>query len=559
MKRFLSIVVCGCLMGAAALQAQAPPKTAAHAAKAAPVLAPEDFHHYFTTFIHQEEEATGKPGADSWQWMAANIPWFESSNKEFEEIYYFRWYSFQKHIVHTDAGDVIDEFLFKVKWAGYGNTVAVAVPHQLREARWTRDKTLAESDARFWLSPLATHNHDFSLALSDAARSVTLANGDTQFAVDLLPRMVDYYKTWEKANQDSNGLFWSIDTRDGMEVSISGDGYRPTLNSYMYGDAKAIERLAAIKGDTALSQEYAQKADEQKARIESLMWNPSDNFYEVLSPLADSGIRQRPKFKDKHLPPMTFADVREAIGFIPWYFDIPAPEHAVAWKQLYDPQGFAGAFGPSTAERRSPRFLYANADQCQWNGYMWGFTTTQTLVGLANLLNDQKQDYVSNQDYLNLFSAYVRSHRLRLPNGDTIPWLDESMDPNTGEWVTRRLLKERNSPLAGRGAYYDHSGFIDPLITGLIGLRPRDDNRIILNPLLPPGAWDYFALDGLPYHGHILTIVYDKAGQHYHRGAGLRLLIDGRLAASRPELGPLQADLPATPGHRALATTKAQR
>src|ERR1700722_16494646 len=99
MKRFLSIVACGCLMGAAALQAQAPLKTAAHAAKAGAVLAPEDFHHYFTTFIQQEDEATGKPGADSWPWMVANIPWFESSNKEYEEIYYFRWYSFQKHIV----------------------------------------------------------------------------------------------------------------------------------------------------------------------------------------------------------------------------------------------------------------------------------------------------------------------------------------------------------------------------------------------------------------------------------------------------------------------------
>lgn len=507
------------------------------------LLRPENFHHYITTFIHQEQEATGKPGADSWPWLSANMPWFESSNKDFEEIYYFRWYSFQKHIVHLDSGDVINEFLFHVKWGGPGNTVGVAVPHQLREARWARDKSLAESDARFWLSPEATHSHDYSLALSDAVRAVTLANGDTPFALRLLPQMIAYDTEWEKTHQDANGLFWSIDTRDGMEVSISGDGYRPTLNSYMAGDDRAIARLAALKGDAALSAAWMKKADEQRQRVENMLWNPRDNFYEVLSPAADSGIRKQSKFKDKHEPPMTFSNVREAIGYIPWYFHLPAPEHAIAWKQIYDPRGFAGAFGPPTAERRSPRFLYENDDQCQWNGYMWGFATTQILVGMANLLNDQQQNYVSDQDYFNVFAAYVHSHHLRLLNGDTIPWVDEEMDPSTGEWVTRRLLHERKSPLEGRGAYYDHSGFIDPLITGLIGLRPRDDNKVVVHPLLPAGTWSYFALEDVPYHGHLLTIMFDQDGTRYHRGKGLKLFIDGKEAASRADLGEMTAYL----------------
>jgi len=187
---------------------------------------------------------------------------------------------------------------------------------------------------------------------------------------------------------------------------------------------------------------------------------------------------------------------------------------------------------------------FANDDQCQWNGPTWGFATTQTLVAVANMMNDQEQNIVSKQDYLQLFAAYVHSHRLRLPDGETIPWLDEAVDPNTGEWVTRRLLIERKEPYVGRGAYYDHSGFVDPLVTGLIGLRPRGDNLIVLNPLLPAGAWSYFTIDGLPYHGHILTILYDKAGDHYHRGSGLALLVDGKLRASRKDLGQLQYALP---------------
>jgi hypothetical protein len=174
---------------------------------------------------------------------------------------------------------------------------------------------------------------------------------------------------------------------------------------------------------------------------------------------------------------------------------------------------------------------------------MWGFATTQTLVAMANLMNDQQQDVVTKRDYLQVFSTYVHSHQLKFPDGKVVPWLDEALDPDTGEWITRGLLIERNSPLQGRGAYYNHSGFADPLVTGLIGLRPREDNLIVLNPLLPRGAWSYFALDGLPYHGHILTILYDPSGRRYHRGTGLILLVDGMKATSRADIGPIHYEL----------------
>ena len=40
-----------------------------------------------------------------------------------------------------------------------------------------------------------------------------------------------------------------------------------------------------------------------------------------------------------------------------------------------------------------------------------------------------------------------------------------------------------------------------------------------------------------------LTIVYDKSGDHYHRGPGLRLLADGREIAASPVLARVVADL----------------
>ena len=505
------------------------------------ILVPSDYHHYFEEFAREETAATGKAATDEWPWMVANIPWFDTSAKDFEQMYYFRWFSFRKHVIATPSGFVINEFLPRVAWGGEYNTIVDSAPFHLGEARWLRDPRIAEDDARFWMSPAAAPRN-YSVWLADAIRGVTLANGDQQLAITLLPAMEANFRAWEATHQDANGLFWSIDTRDAMEHSISGDGYRPTLNSYMYADAAAIASIAAEAGHSAVAHLYAQKAEAQRQRIERDLWNPHDQFYEVVSPARDSGIRSQAKFVDPGTV-LRFSGVRELIGYIPWEFNIPSPDHAVAWKQLFDPRGFAGAYGPTTAERRSPRFRFANDDQCQWNGPSWPFATTQTLLALANLENNQSPNPIGHDGYLRLFAEYVRSQHLRLPNGTVIPWIDENLDADTGEWVARAILAARHSPQAGRGAYYNHSEFADLLITGLIGLRPSADNTITLNPLLPRNAWSYFALDGLPWHRHLLTILYDSTGNHYHRGRGFRLYVDGVLCASRPDLGPLHFTL----------------
>ena len=78
-----------------------------------------------------------------------------------------------------------------------------------------------------------------------------------------------------------------------------------------------------------------------------------------------------------------------------------------------------------------------------------------------------------------------------------------------------------------RGKDYNHSTYCDLVISGLIGLRPRADDTIEVNPLVP-ASWDWFCLDRIRYHGHWLTVVWDKTGKHYNTGQGLRVLVDGK-------------------------------
>jgi hypothetical protein len=519
----------------------------------AAVLQPEVYRHYVDLFRMQEREATGKVypgegGEDEWTWMQREIPWFDSSDKQFEEMYYFRWYAWKKHLVETSRGYVITEWLPKLDFpspqapdGSYG-ALPDAAPFHIGEARWLRDPKIAEDDARYWFSP-GVDSRKYSDAMAWTVRNLTLANGDGALGTALLPAMVANYHAWEASQQDANGLFWSIDTRDAMEKSISGDGYRPTLNSYMYGDARAI---AAMSADPAVKAEFDAKADRLHALIETKLWNPKDAFYEVVSPAADSGIRKQKRFVDPGTV-LQFSGVREQIGYIPWMFGVPAASHAVAWKQLFDPQGFDGKYGATTAERRSPRFRFVSSDQCTWNGPEWPFAMTQTLLALAEYENEATGNKAPHPamdaaGYYKLFSRYVLAQHQTLKNGDVIDWIDEDLDADTDEWIAKDMLIEKNKQV-GRGNYYNHSGFADPLITGLIGLRPRSDDRVVIHPLLPAGTWSYFAVDGLPYHGHLLTILWDSTGKRYGRGRGMVLLVDGKRVAGRKDLGELEGTL----------------
>ncbi len=73
--------------------------------------------------------------------------------------------------------------------------------------------------------------------------------------------------------------------------------------------------------------------------------------------------------------------------------------------------------------------------------------------------------------------------------------------------------------------HYNHSTFADLVITGLAGIVPRPDDVLEISPLFPE-TWDYFCLDGVGYHGHLVTIVWDRTGARYGE-RGFRVWVDG--------------------------------
>jgi hypothetical protein len=161
---------------------------------------------------------------------------------------------------------------------------------------------------------------------------------------------------------------------------------------------------------------------------------------------------------------------------------------------------------------------------------------------LANLLGDYRQNAVSRENYFDLLKIYTKSQHLQREDGRVVPWIDEDLNPVTGDWIARTLLKQRGSEIPERGKDYNHSTYCDLIINGLVGLRPRADGIVEVNPLAPL-AWDYFCLDQVRYHGRWLTILWDKTGEHYHAGRGLRVFADGKLIGTATKIQKLTASL----------------
>jgi len=159
---------------------------------------------------------------------------------------------------------------------------------------------------------------------------------------------------------------------------------------------------------------------------------------------------------------------------------------------------------------------------------------------MANLLNNYQQDIITDKHYFDYINIYAKSHYRKKEDGTTVSWVDENIDPFTGEWLSRKILKawgwREDKSGVERGKDYNHSTFNDLIINGLVGVRPQEDGTLKINPLVPKDEWDYFCLDQLSYGGKKITIIYDKDGTRYGKGSGLKLYVDNEEVGSSEEL-----------------------
>ena len=327
-----------------------------------------------------------------------------------------------------------------------------------------------------------------------------------------------------------DGMERNINSRLTDDIDAGAEGYRPTLNSYMFADAQAIARAAALFGDTETSREFTARADSLRRRVQEELWDPRREFFlHQFAHDEKEGVRALTRTYDSGKY-VGNAHGRELIGYVPWQFNLPekGKGYERAWRFLMDTAYFMAPFGPTTTERHDPQF-FISPQCCWWSGNSWPYATAQTLLAMANLLNESEQNVVSSRDWMTLFHTYTHTQR---KNGQ--PYIAEAANPDNGSW------EGHDTPY--HSEHYFHSAYVNLLITGVVGLRPRADDSVEVNPLAPSG-WSYFALDDVRYHGRRLTVLWDRDGTRYRHGRGLVILADGQVIARAPALTRLVAYL----------------
>ncbi|KAH8884362.1 carbohydrate-binding module family 13 protein [Thozetella sp. PMI_491] len=490
-----------------------------------------------TTFLNHAQLLSGLENPD---WFEQNIPLLDVPDSQVQSVYYYRWASYKEHLVYSspEYGYLVSEFL---QPAGYGapfGGIVAAAGHHISEGRWLRNQQYIKDAVNYWLAGPGqfsktanydlnpdTHDwaHEYSFWAASSVWRQYLVTGDKDFVIGQLDNLVKQYRNWDDHLDSSLGLYWQAPVWDASEYTAAsfessdayhgGYGFRPTINAYQYGDARAISAIATLKGDSALADEYRGRADTLQSNMQRILWDSSAQFFKH---------RQR-----DNNPNGVLLSSREIMGYVPWMFNMPQASDNVAFSQLLDPQGFSSNYGPTTVERRSQWFMYKAISDgcCHWDGPSWPFATAQTLTAVENVLNDYPaQSCISAADYFTLLKRYVLT---QFKAG--VPYVAEAHDPDSDTWIYDGV---------GHSEDYNHSTFVDNIIAGLIGVRAQANDTLVVNPLAP-STWAYFALENLAYHGHTVTILWDSTGSHYGQGKGLRVWVDGNLAGNRDTLGPL--------------------
>ena len=459
---------------------------------------------------------------DDAQWYLDNIPFFECSDKQIEQVYYYRWKLYKAHI--RNIGDnryVITEFINHVPWDREPYcTINAASMHHIYEGRWLKDSRYMDG----YIDYLYHGGNDrrYSESISDAAYARYLVNADANFIIKQLDSMKNVYDRWYDHFDTARNLYYiaampdateytvaSIDASGGKDGFDDGEAFRPTINSYMYGNAMALANISKMKGDTVEAQLYLQRAAELKKNVEQYLWNDS------LQHFAD-----RFKVHNQYVQYWNFIRSRELAGLIPWYFSLPSDTSSYndSWKHAIDTSQLLGKFGFRTNEPSYQyyfkQFVFFEGQRgSQWNGPSWPYQTSQVITGLANFLNNYNQQEVSNSDYVKMLRLFALQHYL--PNGKLD--LVENYDPNLGGPIVYYYWSN----------HYLHSSFNNLVITGLCGIRPSSVDSLVINPLVD-NSIQYFCLADVFYHGHKLTVIYDVNGSKYHLGKGLTVFVDGK-------------------------------
>ena len=480
------------------------------------------------------------------------------------KLYYHRAYVLRKNMLDPKLGRMQWPTQSEGRWRSpwYPNVISYGAAHQVREARWLRDPKYWRGHLRTWaenekadgiypshVTPKGPSDGQYTDWITSTAWDGHLVHPDKAFLAQVVESLAANVRGWQKVyDPDGDGLL-RVDSHwwTGMEYQpsffffsdykTSKDFNQPArqvslervdLAAYNYGNAVAVARIYRLLGQPEKAKEFDDLAARIAGAVTTKMWQPEKKFFYSLR-AGDRAV----------------ADVKEVIGVYPFYFGmVPwGNGYESAWASILDPKQFWTTWPVASASKECP--AYSQTDwpgdgrtmACMWNGPTWPHANSLVMTAMARTLRATRDSNIGSSPLKkeHLWSLFLSFTKAQFRNQDIgQPWTGEFYNGDNGQWKTA----ERD---------YNHSTWLDVLIPELIGVVPRNDDVLEVDPLLPEDTFRFFLLDGLRYHGHDVTVAWDApipgSPDRYGDGRkGLDVYVDGRLAASSPRLSKLNVD-----------------
>jgi hypothetical protein len=488
------------------------------------------------------------------KWFDDNVAYFDCSDPDVAKMYYHRWYVLKKNSMDPRAGRLKWKAFSEGRWRStwYPNVISYGAGHQVREARWLADPSYWEGHLRTFahnerpdgvypshVTPAGQKGGQYTDWITATALDGYLVHPDRKLLEELADKLAANARGWDKVYAhpgthllvvDSHwwtGMEWQpsffsfsdykTDPRNRAMPKVNTPLMRVDLTAYNYGNARAVSRIYELLGDKEKAAAFADLAAQTRRDLQEQLWDAGGGYFYSLR--ASDGKK---------------ADVKEVIGVYPFYFDLPEPGKGYerAWESLLDPRQFWTRWPVASASRQCPAYSQtgwpadpASGTACMWNGPTWPHANSLVMSAMANTLRHYPPCALKRAHLWELFRSFTRA---QYRNQDrTLPWTGEYYNGGDGTWKTA----ERD---------YNHSTYNDILIGDLLGIVPRADDVLEIDPLLPAGTLDRFVLDGQAYHGRRVSLRWDKSRPKEER---FEVWIDGKRVGAYGELKRVRFDL----------------
>lgn len=479
------------------------------------------------------------------QWFADNVPYFDAPDGGFKRMWFYRWWIARFNMTEADTPDLKGYRFYEGKM-GFDNPITFATPAHIKELTYLRQPEMGLQQAEnafrnvspsgaivdppgspYWAE---TYSHWGTAALAEYHRVHPIPLPRLRA---MLPSIAADVRAW-LTTYDTDGD--SLPERQrprvtGYDLDILSYWYwvgtrvdpqaeppnmeRVDFASFVYANARGGAELARAAGDTALAAELDASADKIRSAAVSKLWEQSTEFF----------YAQR--IDDARAP------IRELHGLFAFTSLLAPnePRYVAALKKMIDPEEFWARFPPViTSQYHYKRWTW------EMDGLTRNIAPHPISMGartLIQVLKYYKQDIITADHFMELMKRY---NALVYPGVNPF---DPYWRPNVHEYYSKWEPYQLSSRPKPSDISHDfHSMYNSLIVEGVIGLTPRLDDKIELQPLAL--HWPYFALHRLRHRGHDLTILWDQPdGKIQYNGfpEGFSLHIDGKQAFVRQSLG----------------------